>query len=206
MERQVQQAQPAAYPLQEGGVVAAACSRTGFPTEIDQLLLRLTGSHAATAFPRACLFHECTRSEDELRKALHGLDVKVVERTAKAMQESLAHTSALTHIGIGQAKVEKVASNRRILGVDDKVRWTRTSATSDPRIRSEPEGLIDPWLKTVSFWSGERLLAVHRHGDLVAFPLQRGREDLSQALFVIDDEDAVRHVWERVPCLCRPLQ
>src|ERR1700742_2506562 len=42
----------------EGGVVAAACSRADFPTEIDQLLLRLAANHAATAFQSACLIDE----------------------------------------------------------------------------------------------------------------------------------------------------
>lgn len=38
----------------EGGVVAAACDRIDFPTEIDRLLLRLAANHAATAFQCAC--------------------------------------------------------------------------------------------------------------------------------------------------------
>src|ERR1700743_1882040 len=42
----------------EGGMVAAACSRMDFPTEIDQLLLRLGANHSATAFQSACLIHE----------------------------------------------------------------------------------------------------------------------------------------------------
>src|SRR5216683_2544895 len=42
----------------EGGVVAAACARVGFPTEIDQLLLHLAANHAATAFQSAALVHE----------------------------------------------------------------------------------------------------------------------------------------------------
>jgi hypothetical protein len=33
------------------------------------------------------------------------------------------------------------------------------SATRDPKIREQPEGLIDPWLKTLSFWDGDRALA-----------------------------------------------
>jgi hypothetical protein len=33
----------------EGGVVAAACDRADFPTEIDQLLLSIAANHAATA-------------------------------------------------------------------------------------------------------------------------------------------------------------
>src|SRR5712691_2550562 len=34
----------------EGGLVAAACDRADFPTEIDQLLLSVAANHAATAF------------------------------------------------------------------------------------------------------------------------------------------------------------
>src|SRR4030081_3129025 len=41
----------------EGGVVAAACDRTEFPTESDQLLLSLAANYAATAFQSARLIH-----------------------------------------------------------------------------------------------------------------------------------------------------
>jgi hypothetical protein len=58
-----------------------------------------------------------------------------------------------------QRLLEQVASNRRILGPDNKWKATRYSATKDPAIRAEPEGLIDPWLRTLSFWDGERPLA-----------------------------------------------
>ncbi|MCS6851239.1 MAG: hypothetical protein NZ700_08745, partial [Gemmataceae bacterium] len=55
-----------------------------------------------------------------------------------------------------------VASNRRIIGPDGRSKYSRTSATKDPAIRAEPEGLIDPWLKTLSFWNGDRpLVAMH---------------------------------------------
>jgi hypothetical protein len=83
---------------------------------------------------------------------------KVVQQTADALQEALKKTSEFTHIGIGQAKVEKVASNRRIVE-DGKVKAIRYSATKDEKVRAEPEGLIDPWLKTVSFWKGDQALA-----------------------------------------------
>jgi hypothetical protein len=91
------------------------------------------------------------------------LDLKFFERvvraTAEAAQAALAGAVPFTHVGIGQGKVEQVASNRRIVGDDGKVRFTRTSATRDPKVRAEPEGLIDPWLKTVSFWNEDRPLA-----------------------------------------------
>ena len=46
------------------GMVAAACDRAGFPTETDQLLLRLAANHAATAFQSAALVHERMRAEE----------------------------------------------------------------------------------------------------------------------------------------------
>jgi hypothetical protein len=87
---------------------------------------------------------------------------RVVRRTAEAAKSALAKTQAFTHYGIGQARVEQVASNRRVLGSDGKVKYVRYSATKDPKVRAEPEGLVDPWLKTLSFWNGhEPLAALH---------------------------------------------
>src|SRR5437588_794888 len=85
--------------------------------------------------------------------------VRGVDDPLRALGVVLKKTAPLTHQGLGQARVEQVASNRRILGPDHKVRYTRTSATGDPKVRAEPEGLIDPWLKTLSFWDGDRPLA-----------------------------------------------
>jgi hypothetical protein len=84
---------------------------------------------------------------------------EAVRRCAEAVKASLARTMRFTAIGTGTAKVEQVASNRRILGTDGKVKFTRTSATKDPKVRAEPEGLIDPWLRTLTFWDGDRELA-----------------------------------------------
>jgi hypothetical protein len=96
----------------------------------------------------------------------NSLDIKwfdeVVTRVTDAVQGSLAKPQAATHVGWGQAKVERVASNRRVLGPDGKVKWWRGSSCKDAEARSKPEGLIDPWLKTVSFWNGEqKLVALH---------------------------------------------
>jgi hypothetical protein len=84
---------------------------------------------------------------------------RAVAATADALRESLKKTDWITQVGTGRARVEQVASNRRILGPDGKVRFTRTSATKDARVRAEPEGLIDPWLRTLSFWEGDRPVA-----------------------------------------------
>jgi hypothetical protein len=85
---------------------------------------------------------------------------QTVDRLAAAVKTALGKTQPVTHLSWGQAQVEQVASNRRLLGPDGKIRAWRASACKDAKLRAEPEGLIDPWLKTVCFWNGERKLAV----------------------------------------------
>jgi hypothetical protein len=60
---------------------------------------------------------------------------------------------------MGQAKVEKVASNRRYTTPDGTVHFDRGSRTENPVAIAAEGGLIDPWLKTLSFWEGETPLA-----------------------------------------------
>jgi hypothetical protein len=95
--------------------------------------------------------------------AIPCLDLKFFERVteavADAVRTALKEPRRVTHLGLGQARVEQVASNRRILGPDDKVKYTRTSAAKDPKVREEPEGLIDPFLKTLSFRNDEQVVA-----------------------------------------------
>lgn len=87
---------------------------------------------------------------------------EAIAQTAKAAQAAVKQAKPVTHIGIGEAKVEQVASNRRVLSADGRVVGVRYSSCPDPALRDAPEGLIDPMLKTVSFWNGgEKLAALH---------------------------------------------
>lgn len=81
---------------------------------------------------------------------------QAVLRAANALQLALKSTRRVTHVGTGQARVEKLASNRRILRPDGTITWERGSMSGDPH--GAPEGEIDPWLKTLSFWDGNRPL------------------------------------------------
>ncbi len=83
-----------------------------------------------------------------------------LERLAAAVRAAVGESKPVTHLGLGQAEVREVASNRRILGPDGKVRATRWTATPDPALRAEPEGTIDPIVSLISFWNGEQPLAV----------------------------------------------
>jgi hypothetical protein len=85
---------------------------------------------------------------------------QVIERAAEAIRTGLANAQPITHYGYGQAIVKEVASNRRIKGDNGLIRATRTSATKDPAVRAEPEGLIDPVVSLLSFWNGDKPVAL----------------------------------------------
>lgn len=78
---------------------------------------------------------------------------KAVQRVATALKA--AKPRRVTHVGTGKAKVESVASNRRFTTKDGAISFGRMSATRDPFARSQPEGLIDPWLRTLSLWDAD---------------------------------------------------
>ncbi|MCX6907146.1 MAG: hypothetical protein NTY01_03775 [Verrucomicrobia bacterium] len=81
---------------------------------------------------------------------------EAIARTAKAAREAMRQPKTVTHIGVGQAKVEQFASNRRVPGPDGKVKYVRSSACRIPAARAEPEGVIDPFVRVLSFWDGDQ--------------------------------------------------
>jgi hypothetical protein len=83
---------------------------------------------------------------------------KSIERVAAAVAKSLKNPRTVTHLGIGKARVEQVASNRRVPGPDGKVKYVRYSSTKEAKIRAEPEGVIDPYVHLLSFWDGDQPL------------------------------------------------
>lgn len=86
-----------------------------------------------------------------------------LKRGREAIAEALSRAQPVTHIAHGQAKVEKVASNRRVFRDETgKVIKMRGSGCTDPKLRELPEGLIDPWLKTVALFHGDtKIVACH---------------------------------------------
>ncbi len=72
----------------------------------------------------------------------------------------VAKPTPVTHWGSGSAIVERIASNRRILSPDGKTfAFQRFTACKQAPQCDAPEGLIDPRLKTYSFYNGDRRLA-----------------------------------------------
>jgi hypothetical protein len=83
----------------------------------------------------------------------------LVKRSADALRASLTPAQPVTRVRVGQGVVKEVACNRRVVGPNGKIKYTRTSATPDPAARAEPEGTIDPVLRSVGFFNGNRPLA-----------------------------------------------
>ncbi len=89
-----------------------------------------------------------------------GFARQAMQNTAAAVQAAMKNLQPVTHVGFGSAEVADVASNRRILGDDGKVRVTRFTATRDAAVRAEPVGTIDPVVNVVSFWNADVPVAV----------------------------------------------
>ncbi len=112
--------------------------------------------------PFACLEAEkIVQAQDDLPHIIEPDFFRTcLDRARKAVAEGLKKARRVTHVASGQAQVEQVASNRRVhRGPDGKVLAMRGSGCKDAKLIALPEGLIDPWLKTVAFYDKDTKLA-----------------------------------------------
>ncbi len=86
-----------------------------------------------------------------------------LDRARQAVAGGLKRARRVTHVATGRARVDRVASNRRVYrAADGKVLTMRGSSCPDAKLRALPEGLIDPWLRTVAFYDrGTKVAACH---------------------------------------------
>lgn len=150
-------------------------------TSVDRVAVHVLHQHDAV---------RCDFTAEELL-APHGLtgrrfDLPFARQTianaAQAAKASLDKAQPVTHLGVGKARVDKVASNRRILGPNGRVAIARSSSYRIPepilsRLNDEakrqgyelsasrveealaaPEGVIDPQLQMLTFFNGDRPL------------------------------------------------
>lgn len=85
---------------------------------------------------------------------------QLIQSLKTAVKESLGHAQPVTQIGVGEAKVYKVASNRRLIGSNGLLREERYSTCTNAAMIAEPEGTIDPMVSLVSFWNADKPVAV----------------------------------------------
>jgi hypothetical protein len=117
--------------------------------------------------------HDAPGCDFTAEKIIKELDVKgysrfdgtfhrlVIQRAADAIRTALPNAQAITHYGYGDAIVKEVASNRRVERTPEgKIGRMRGSSCKVEGLITLPEGLIDPVVSLLSFWNGDKPLAV----------------------------------------------
>jgi hypothetical protein len=84
---------------------------------------------------------------------------QAVQKVATAAKAAPADAKPLTHLGRGRARVEQIASNRRVLKPDGTPYFGRYSTCRDEKLRDQPEGEVDPWLRSLTFYSHDTPIA-----------------------------------------------
>jgi len=131
-------------------------------TTADRVAVQCVHQHNA---PFACLDAQAiVAAEGDLPEIVNvAFFEDCLARAKAAVSESLGRLRPVTAVAWHQTKVEQVASNRRVSRSESgQVLAMRGSSCRDPSLRALPEGLIDPWAKTIAFFDGEtRLAACH---------------------------------------------
>ncbi len=84
---------------------------------------------------------------------------EALARVAAEAGKAVERARPVTHVGRGMAKVEEVASSRRIFNPDGTLRFWRSSSGGNKEMKAAPDGLIDPYVRLLSFWDGDRPVA-----------------------------------------------
>ncbi|MBC8353802.1 MAG: hypothetical protein H8E66_17520 [Planctomycetes bacterium] len=124
----------------------------------SHVALQCLHQHTAPAVATGAQRYEL-EEDDSRRIATADYLVQLAKNLSKAVSESKKNWKRVTHIGSGRAKVEQVASNRRIERPDGSIQGRSSNTKSAPALRELPEGLIDPWVRTVSLEEGDRPVA-----------------------------------------------
>jgi hypothetical protein len=128
-------------------------------TSVDRVSLHVVHQHDAPGIDYS--------AEEFL--AAHGLsgamfDVEfaraAMQNVTQAARRAVGDARPVTHLGYGKGKVERVASNRRILGPDGRWVMQRQSRCSNPQAIAADEGVIDPYVRLLSLWDCDRPVAV----------------------------------------------
>jgi len=184
--------------------------RAGDHVHWREVLARAAGTTPERVVVQSLHQHNTPLADSAAHRLLAGfekppsvIDIEWAERTlagvAASIETALKNPSPVTHIAHGEAAVEKVASNRRIMGDDGKVAKMRLSSTKDAALRELPEGTIDPMLKTISFWNGDKKLAALHY--YATHPMSYYGDGMVTSDFVgtarerLTKDDGVPHVY-----------
>lgn len=152
-------------------IVVAALDWTGVQNESHRLWTEALADAAGTTADRVALHTVHQHNAPFIDKAANDLLRKagaspllydesfvesLIRRSGESVRQAMARTRPVNRVQFGQADVTQVASNRRVIGPDGRVKIVRYSAMTDPAARAAPEGTIDPALRSISLVDGDR--------------------------------------------------
>lgn len=122
-----------------------------------------------------------------------------LQNIVQAVKKAVSSLEFCNAIEVGSAKVEKVASNRRILQPDGTC-LTRYSSCKNPKLIEAPKGLIDPYLRTLSFQSkkGKPIARLHfyaTHPQSFYGDARASYDFPGMAREQIEKEEGVPHIY-----------
>ncbi|MDA0282023.1 MAG: hypothetical protein O3B86_01600, partial [Planctomycetota bacterium] len=124
----------------------------------SHVALQSLHQHTAPAMSTAAQRLQLSETDPRrIASAEYLLDVS--QKIAAAVRRSSENWQSVTRIGTAKAKVDRVASNRRIERPDGSVQNRGSNTKNAPELRELEEGLIDPWVRTVSFEGDNRAIA-----------------------------------------------
>lgn len=156
-------------------IVLCAIDWIGLANESHDVFRQALAGAASTRAERVAIHalhqHDAPESDFSAEKLLkkEGLSAQqyessfqrtVLSNLVEAVRLALPRAAPVDQVGLGKADAVEVASNRRIFGPDGKVRAVRYTACTDPALRAEPVGVVDPEVSLVSFWNAGKPLAV----------------------------------------------
>lgn len=96
--------------------------------------------------------------QPELLQGMRDFEEEIGQRVAGAVRAARSQLRPVRELGVSRGRVEQVASNRRLPLPDGRIQ-ARMSSTRDPQLQALPEGNIDPWLRTITFYGDAQPLA-----------------------------------------------
>jgi hypothetical protein len=86
---------------------------------------------------------------------------RCLDTARTTIDKAIKNARRVTHFGWCQGKIEGVASNRRVhRDASGKILGMRSSSCKDEKLRAMPDGLIDPFMKTLAFFDNDKKVAV----------------------------------------------
>ena len=181
------------HPLELRGIVLRANGQTfviaaldyqGLCNSSDEEFRKRMAEAAGTTPGRVALqsLHQHSAPVLDADAVLHGDDseplrqqlaftTQMAERAAAAIREALPKLKPVVRVVGSRAKAARLALNRQVPQPDGSL-LVRGSGTRDPKLQEAPEGLIDPCLRTVTFFDDER--PIQSRGSLREPTLDRG--------------------------------